>query len=272
MSNKNDVQPIHTRIWLEEPEPDNPFGTRAAYLRGYDVYGEMLGRASWAQTLYLLFRNDRPTAAQSKLFEALAVMLANPGARDAAVHAAMCGGVGGSTAASCLMAALAVGAGYVNGARGVFSMMRAWSECGNDLEAWQRWIITETSAPASDVWPALEHAPGFEAHAPTTSTIVRQSLTRLAELSPKSHLRWLAANREALENVADRPLALSGVAATAFADLEFTPEQGEMLHLLLRLPGAAAHALEQREYGFKNFPFYTLELEDDPDAHAHGSD
>jgi citrate synthase len=31
---------------------------------------------------------------------------------------------------------------------------------------------------------------------------------------------------------------------------------------LLRLPGAAAHALEQRASGHKQFPFYALELED----------
>jgi citrate synthase len=34
-----------------------------------------------------------------------------------------------------------------------------------------------------------------------------------------------------------------------------------MLFLLLRLPGAAAHALEQRAAGHKQFPFYELELD-----------
>ena len=36
---------------------------------------------------------------------------------------------------------------------------------------------------------------------------------------------------------------------------------GEMLFLLLRLPGAAAHALEQQGLGHKRFPFYELELD-----------
>src|SRR5204863_8080903 len=97
---------IHTRIWLEEPEPNNPFATRAAYCRGYDVYGEMLGQARWVEMLYLLFHDEAPTAAQADLLEALALALANPGPRDASVHAAMCGGVCGSTAASSPMAAL----------------------------------------------------------------------------------------------------------------------------------------------------------------------
>src|SRR3569832_457271 len=59
---------------------------------------------------------------------------------------------------------------------------------------------------------------------------------------------------------------MSGVAAAALMDLGHSPDQGEMLYLLLRLPGAAVHALEQKEYGWRRFPFFThaLELENDP--------
>jgi citrate synthase len=65
-----------------------------------------------------------------------------------------------------------------------------------------------------------------------------------------------------LEQASGYPLSLVGVAAAAFADLGFSPEAGEMLFLLLRLPGAAVHALEQRGYGHKRFPFYDIELEE----------
>ena len=74
-------------------------------------------------------------------------------------------------------------------------------------------------------------------------------------------MAWLQKNLPALEAAAGCPLAMSGVAAAALVDLGFTPEQGEMLHLLLRLPGAAAHALEQQHLGYKKFPFGTVELE-----------
>ena len=82
----------------------------------------------------------------------------------------------------------------------------------------------------------------------------------LAAFDTAPCLRWLRSNRLELESIAGKPLALSGVAAAAFADLGFAPEQGEMLHLLLRLPGAAAHTLEQREYGHKRFPFGRIEF------------
>src|SRR5208283_4321514 len=99
-------QPIHTRIWREEPEPDNPFATRAAYCRGYDVFGQMVGNARWVEMLVLLFRDELPDAAGLDMLEALAVALANPGSRDPSVHAAMCSGVGGSSAAASLIAAI----------------------------------------------------------------------------------------------------------------------------------------------------------------------
>lgn len=263
MSSEKKPGKIRTRIWLEEPEPDNPFATRAAYCHGYDVYGGMLGQAGWVEMLYLLFRGERPSRAQSQLLEALAVALANPGPRDPAVHAAMCGGVGGSTAASCLMAALAVGAGQFSGGREVFLVMEAWNSCGTDLVAWQR-LLAAPAADTASIWPTPEHPPGFDPYGISTPTTIKQALSALAKMSAEVRLPWLEANRENLEATAGRPLALSGVAAAAFSDLGFTPEQGEMLHLLLRLPGAAAHALEQWQYGHKKFPFFTVELENDP--------
>ena len=261
------TEQIRTRIWLEEPEPDNAFSTRAAYCHGYDVYGAMLGQARWVEMLYLLFRGEAPTSAQTKLLETLAVALANPGPRDPSVHAAMCGGVGGSTAAACLIAALAVGAGQLSGGREVYLVMEAWNNCGTDLDAWQR-LLTAPPDETASIWPTTEHPPGFEPHGVSTSTIVKQTLVCLAGMSNEARLPWLAQNRSNLETTTGLPLALSGVVAAAFSDLGFTPEQGEMLHLLLRLPGAAAHALEQWQNGHKKFPFFSIELENDPAREA----
>jgi citrate synthase len=74
-----------------------------------------------------------------------------------------------------------------------------------------------------------------------------------------------------MERAAGHPLAMTGVAAAALADLGFTPGSGEMLYLLLRLPGAAAHAIEQAELGHKRFPFYELKLEGAASAGATAS-
>ncbi|MGQ3050501.1 MAG: citryl-CoA lyase [Roseateles sp.] len=256
---------VHTRIWLEEAEPGNAFAPQAAFCHGYDVYGDMLGRARWVDMLFLLFRGEAPSAAQAAALEDLALALANPGPRDPSVHAAMCAGTGGSTAAAALMAALAVGAGGQGGAREVFHAMGLWQRCGTDMQRWTD-AVEPARAGVAGIWPACDHAPGFDPQADRIAPLAGRLLAHL-ESHPESHLlAWLAQRRAELEALAGMPLALTGIVAAALADLGFTPEQGEMLCLLLRLPGAAAHALEQRALGPKHFPFFELELLNDPAA------
>jgi citrate synthase len=257
---------IRSRIWREEAEPDNPFAAAACYCSGYDVYGEILTRASWPEYIYLLFRGERPTREQARLLEALTIALANPGPRDHGVHAAMSGAVGGSSNAACLMAALAVGAGQLGGAREVAIAMDCWRHCGPDLAAWDARLRAPQPDDRPDVWPRIEHPPGFDPHGASCATPVRQTLNHLARSSPGDALPWLLDHRLELEAIANCPLAMSGVAAAALVDLGFPSLQGEMLYLLLRLPGAAAHALEQREFGWKKFPFFgtAVQLLNDP--------
>lgn len=260
MSGADQANLVHSRIWDEQAEADNAFATRSAHCHGYDVYGAMLGNASWADMLYLMLRGEAPSVQQERLLDTLAMALANPGPRAPSVHAAMCGGVAGSTAAASLIAALSVGAGGYGGAREVLLAMQQWASCGADLAKWQAQLAAAPDRAVS-IWPVQEHAPGFEPHARSASTIVRQALTCLAGLSPGVHLPWLLANLAPLEQGAGCALGMGGVAAAALHDLGFTPAQGEMLFLMLRLPGAAAHALEQGEMGFRKFPFYTIEQE-----------
>jgi len=255
------MQYLQSRIVLEEPEPDNPFAARAAYCSGYDVYGEMLGRATWADMTYLLFRGEAPSPAQAAALDILAVALGNAGPRDPAVHAAMCAGVGGSVAAASLMAALAVGSGSLGGSREVVLAMEAWRDCKIDLDAWKRrWDSPPPEPPG--VWLPAEHRVGFDPHGVSTATPVKQTLARLAGLDEGSRCAWLFAHLVEMEQAAGHPLAMTGVAAAALTDLGFAPGAGEMLYLLLRLPGAAAHAIEQAELGHKRFPFYELQLEE----------
>lgn len=251
---------VRTRIWQEEAEPDNPFATRAAYCHGYDVYGDMLGRARWAEMLYLLFRGEKPGRQAADMLDTLALALANPGPRDPSVYAAMCGGIGGSTAAATLTAALAVGAGNLGGGREVFLVMQGWAACGRNLAAWRQRVCTPLDLP-TDVWPAPEHPPGFDPNGVSTPAPVLALLDILGAYRPAACVRWLAKHRPALEAAAGLPLAPTAVAAAALHDLGFSAAAGEMLHLFLRLPGAAAHALEQWEsYDFRRFPWGAVEL------------
>ena len=76
MNDETDQQPreqITTKIWREEPEPDNPFAASACYCAGYDVFGDLLGKISLIEYIWLIFKLDPPTSEQARLFESLAV-------------------------------------------------------------------------------------------------------------------------------------------------------------------------------------------------------
>ena len=255
---------VHSTIWRETPQGDNPYVAEAAFCRGYDVYGDMLGKAGWAEYLFLMVAGERPGSAQLRAFEVLAVALGNPGPRDPSVHAAMAASVGGSPAAAALTAALAVGAGSYGGAREVFLAMEAWQAHGSDLAEWQKGLSDPPAPTRELVWPQPGHPPGFAPYASHCARPVLQTLDKLREILPGGRLDWLSQHRDSLEEAAGCPLGLTGIAAAALADLGFSPDQGEMLVLLLRLPGAAAHALEQKQQGYRRFPFFALALDNDP--------
>lgn len=247
---------IKTKIWMEEPEEDNPFAASACFCSGYDVFGDLLGKISWPQYLYLLFRLELPSREQEKLLETLAVALAHPGIRDHSVRAAMNAGVGGSTRASALMAALAVGAGNLGGGREVYQATGLWQQLGTDLDGWRAYIAEPPEEQRPDVWLPMEHTPGFDPNGASCPRPIRQALAALASRSPGKVLPWLEKNRTSLEETAGYPIAMSGVAAAACIDLGLSPEQSEMLFLLLRLPGAAVQSLEQEGYGWRQYPFF----------------
>ncbi|MES2325594.1 MAG: citryl-CoA lyase [Pseudomonadota bacterium] len=256
---------IHTRLWHEEPSANDPFTPDVCRAGGYDVYGDLLGKVAYLDYLFLLFTGERPTAHQTRTLSLVAVALANPGPRDPSVHAAMAASATGNPASSAMMAAVAAGAGSSGGAREVLLAMQAWASCGTDLDAWRGYMAAlPEQRPA--FWPASGYTPGFAEHGVSCALPVLQLLDQLCRLAPSTQLSWLAAQRPALEQAAGLPLAQNGVVAAALSGMGLAPAAGEMLTLLLRLPGAAAHALEQAGHSFRQFPFFELDLLNDPRA------
>jgi len=266
MTENHKQETITTKIWNEVPEDDNPFAAKVCYCSGFDVYGDLLGKASYIEYLYLLFKLEPPSQNQAKLLEGLAIALANPGIRDHSVRGAMNAGVGGSTHASALMAALAVGAGNLGGGREIYNMINYWEQCGTDINAWEQMIKEPPVEERADVWLPMEHAPGFDPNGASCTLPVKQVLAHMVNVGESDKLEWLQDNREHLEQFAECPLAMSGVAATVLYELQLNSNQAEMLYLLLRLPGAAVHSLEQEKLGWRRYPFFSdgLKLTNDP--------
>ncbi|PWK50731.1 citrate/2-methylcitrate synthase [Pleionea mediterranea] len=266
MANKTPAN-YYSKIWLEEPEEDNPFLSKRQYCYGYDIAEEVLEKASWVEYLYLLFGGEKPSAEQALLLDKLAIVLANPGIRDASVRAAMNAGVGGSTSASSLMSAIAVGSGQFGGAREIHTLVTQWEKFGTNLKQWQAFLLNPNQHQDNiDLWQKYEHPPGFDPYATKHSSFVMSALKKLVSVTPGNALIWLLANYQSLEESCKAGMTLNSVVAAAFYDLNFNAQNSELLFLILRLPGAAAHAMEQQQMGWKKFPFYNdaFTLIDDP--------
>ncbi|WP_211164275.1 hypothetical protein [Shewanella salipaludis] len=275
-------EPITTAIWHETADEQNPFLAQRCLCAGFDVFEDLLGKAGWIEYLFLLFRRRQATPAETRLLNDLAVAIANPGPRDHSIQAAMSAAAGGSTLASCLMAALAVGAGRRNGGREIYDAMLLWQACQKDLSLWKPGLKEkhylsyqqQHNGHDFDVWPEMEQAPGFAPHAGACAHPVLRTLAHLAKVAASlgmdTHLAWLHGHRETLERAAELPLAMTGVVAAAFSDLGFDPQEAEILYLLLRLPGAAAHSIEQHRLGWRDYPFHPhgIKLDMDPQAQS----
>jgi len=252
---------METAIWKETPSPDNPFQADECFCYGYNVAEDLLTNASWIDYLFLLISGRRPNKDESNLLEKLCILLANPGVRDLSVRAAMNAGVAKAPSASTLIAALSVGSGQIYGARELVLVMELWKR-NFDLD---KLDLTFTKADEKGIWPELNHIPGFDPHASNTSKQVKDCLNKICEFSTGLYLPWLKNSRKELEKMAKRPLSLISVIAAGFCDLRLSIQQSEFIFLMSRLPGAAAHAMEQEKLGWRKFPFFadTVSLESD---------
>lgn len=273
----SEPEKITSRFWNETATDNDPFTTQKYLCAGYDVFGDLLSKASFIDYLFLLFKHKQPSKEESCLLNALAIALANPGPRNHSVQAAMSGAAGGSVSAACLMSAIAVGAGNFGGAREVFHLMNHWEKFGTDTKKWEKHILSEkerinsyedisfdTNSPefntvlsaSEDVWLPMEHVAGFSPYLSERSKFLDQLFDHTLAIKKFSCLTWLSNNRDFLESLSNNPLNITFVASAALADLGFDSEESEMIFILLRLPGAAAHTIEQKRIGWKNFPFY----------------
>jgi citrate synthase len=253
------LETIKTQIWLEEASDSHAFITEKQFLRGYDVQQDLLPNLSWHAYLYLLFFAELPEKNQLKLFETLSIALANPGPRDQSVLAAMTAGAAGATQAASLISALAAGAGVAGGAREIFYLYQVWQDCGGDAQKWCEHLPQFEWPHPGETFAKVDHLLGFLPYEGVHAHWVHAALQKLVQLPGAEnflHLQWLHQHHAFLEKKLDSTLAITLVATAAFLDLQFNAEQAELLFLLLRLPGTAAHAYEQRILGITEFPFW----------------
>lgn len=263
----SDKPNFHSQIWLDEAQEDDPFTAKASYCHGYDVFAQVIQKASYTDYLLLMFCGEKPSTQHSKLFEVLSIALANLGPRDASNRAAMNAGVGGAPAASCLISSLAIGAGQTGGCRETYVLTQWFEQLAIDKQLWKKQLKEPNSQRLrEDIWDKFEHTPGFSPHGVSFPQTLMQLLDTLDSCGDFPVIKWLMASRVEFEKEVSAPMRLTFISAAVFYQLGFNAEQAEICALLLSLPGAAVHSLEAKNQGWKKFPFFgkSIELTDDP--------
>jgi citrate synthase len=241
-----------TRIWQETPSPDNPYVADGARCHGYDLF-ELLERARFCEVLFLLFRGELPTAAQTDLLERWWLASINPGPRHPATRAALNAGVGKTNAASILPIGLTVLGGDHLGATEVKRSMRFLAaHVAEDPNQIASRLLGRESPPARGDWHV---AAGFGSRFGGIDHLARRIGERLAALAGAGPaLRWAQAFAAALE-AHNLSWLDPGIAAAVALDLGFSEYAAIGLYQLSRAPGLLAHGVEMIGQPLTAMPF-----------------
>lgn len=213
-------------------------------LRGYPVE-QLIGGASFAQTVWLMLRGELPSPEQAGLLERTLVAAVDHGPQAPSIAAAR-------MAASCgldLNNAMATGVnllGDVHGGAGqqcmeVLATLRASIDAGADPADAAADLVASYRSRRAYV-PGFGHR--FHPRDPRRDPLLGALSEAVAQgVVSGGHLEAALALEEALDPV---PMNVDGATATIYCELGFAPELGRGLFVLSRSVGILAHAWEQR--------------------------
>lgn len=246
------VDRTETKIWQEQPNPENPYVAASCRCHGYDLL-QLMAQCRFVEVLYLLFRGELPATAEAEILECLMIALINPGPRHPAARAAMVAGVGKSMPEHILPIALTILGGNHLGAGSIEATMRFLRQHQKqDPTDCAMQYLAKTPLQREQDWILV---PGFGCRFGSVDSITQELATHLVNLPGSGpSLQWGQAFAKTLQ-----PHHLgwltTGIAAAVFTDLGFNPKAGAGLFQLLQAPGLLAHGVELANKPFTAMPF-----------------
>ncbi|OMH38256.1 citrate/2-methylcitrate synthase [Motiliproteus sp. MSK22-1] len=243
---------VVTRIWDEEPCPDNPYLANTNRCHGYDLV-ELMEKRSFVDVFYLLFRGELPTPEESKILETLMIGLINPGPRHSATRAAMNAGIGKTDTLHILPISMMVLGGAFADAGVIEEGIRFLRKQRRNDPSEVAGRLLKESEPPTEGDRIL--APGFGSLYGSVDPYSKNLVNTILELPGAGPVVcWGAsfANEIQSNNLG---WLRAGVAAAVFADLGFQPRAGGGLFQLLNAPGLLAHGLELANKPITAMPF-----------------
>ena len=242
---------ISTKIWHEQPCPQNPYLTERCRLHGYDIF-DLAEQKSFIEVLYLLFRGELPDRNQAMLLEQLMIMLITPGPRHPASRAAMTAGISKTSAVNILPIGLMALSGEHLGAAEVEKSMKfLQSNLANNPQNLAKKLLSESECPDEGDWHIV---PGFGSRFGDVDPIPNQFAQRLNKLNAGEAIKWGNTFASCLESVRMGWLS-TGIAAAILSDLKMAPREGAGLFQLISAPGLLAQGMEQTHKPVTDMPF-----------------
>jgi citrate synthase len=217
-------------------------------IRGYPL-DELMGRASFADAVYLLLMGELPTPAIGRMLNAVLVSSIDHGVTPPSTLAARNVAVSRAPLKDCVAAGI-LGFGPHHGGD-IESCMR-FLDAGLGLMRGGKSLKEAADAIVEDF--AIQHQvpPGFGHRFHTRDPRASRLFQMALELELEGeHVRLIRAAERSLDARRDQfdrllPVNVDGAIAAISADLGFAYELGNAIFLISRLPGLIAHAHEER--------------------------
>lgn len=244
-----------TRIWEEQPSPQNPYLAERCRCRGYDLF-DLMEKRSFVDMLYLLMLGELPSKEHAKILETLMIAFINPGPRHPAARAAIYAGCSRTQTSHLLPIALSVLSGEHLGGAEVTASMRFFQKhqeitpkaVAEDLLQ----NLTKTPPPEKG---DRRIAPGFGSRFNGIDPLSQAIAERLKQLPGCGNAFQWGDAFSSLISPQGMGWLNPGICGAIFLDLGFPPRAGAGLFQLLCAPGLLAHGLELADQPINSIPF-----------------
>lgn len=221
-------------------------------IRGYAI-GELIGRVSYGEMVWLMLRGELPKREEATLLEAALVAGVDHGPHAPSIAIARmaitCGvGINGAMASAInVLDDVHGGAGQQ-----CMGLYRAIEDAAHarELDAAVREVLDRRTREGERVVPGFGHR--FHPVDPRVAPLLALVRRGVEERVVSGHYARIGqAVEAALSRAKGRniPMNIDGVTAVIFCELGFAPELGRGLFVLSRSVGILAHAWEQRQQG-----------------------
>ncbi len=214
-------------------------------IRGYDIT-ELMRRASFADTVFLLHRERLPNSHERRLLDAILTSCADHGSGAPSCATARLAASGNRESLSAAIAAgiLAVGDDHGGAGAACMSMIARGVAMAGDgsisIGDAARRIVDEARA-AKQRLPGMGH----RVHSVDPRTAVLFGMAREEGVAGDGVLFMEALDTAVREKIKPLPINIDGALAAILHDLGFPPEAGKLIFIVGRVAGLTAEVAEE---------------------------